>query len=66
MTIGEQITALRKARKWPRRTVALMTGYSEQSIINWERGTYTPSRDAVRALEKAFGERLQKEENDED
>jgi len=60
MTTGERITALRKARKWPRRTVALMTGYTEQTVINWEKGVYKPSERAIRALEKAFGQRLRK------
>ena len=66
MTIGERITALRKARKWSRRTVALMTGYTEQAVYCWETGKYSPSKKAIRTLEKALGERLQKEENDEE
>jgi DNA-binding XRE family transcriptional regulator len=58
MTIGQRIKELRLERKWPRRTVALMTGFSEQTIINWEKGTYKPSKRGIRALEKAFRQQL--------
>jgi len=60
MTIGERIKAKRLERGWPRRTLALMTGFTEQTVLNWEKGVYKPSERAIRALEKAFGERLRK------
>ena len=60
MTIGERIKAKRLERGWPRRTLALMTGFTEQTVLNWERGRYKPSERAIRALEKAFGEKLRK------
>jgi DNA-binding XRE family transcriptional regulator len=37
-----------------------MTGFSEQTVINWEKGTYKPSEHGIRALEKAFGQQLRK------
>jgi len=42
-----------------------MTGYSEQTIINWEKGVYRPGARAIGALEKAFNTTLSEEENDE-
>lgn len=60
MTMGERITKLRQERKWPRRTVAVLTGYSEQTVKNWENDVHKPSERAIRALEKAFGQQLRK------
>ena len=60
MTIGERITMIRHERKWTRRVLALMTGFSEQSIINWETDKVKPSEPAIRALEKALGQKLRK------
>ena len=58
MTIGERITNLRHKKGWTRRVLAMMTGYTEQTIIAWETDKNKPSERAIRALEKAFGQKL--------
>lgn len=57
-TIGQRILAARRARSWTRRVLALKTGYTEQSIVNWETDQGKPSERAIRALEKAFKAKL--------
>ena len=59
-TIGEKIYRHRMARKWPRRKLAEKIAYTEASVFRWERGDYKPSERAIRALEKAFGEKLRR------
>jgi len=58
MTIGDKIKEARYVRGWTRRTLSHLTEFSEQSVINWETGVYKPSERAIRALEKAFNEKL--------
>jgi len=60
MTIGERIKFLRAERGWTRRTLSSLTGFTEKAIADWEGGKYAPSERGIRALEKAFGERLRK------
>jgi len=60
MSIGERIKTLRAEREWTRRTLSSLTGFTEQAIVDWEKGKYVPSERGIRALEKAFGERLRK------
>jgi len=60
MTIGQRIRETREGLKWPRRTLALKSGYTEGSIYDWERGACKPSERAIRALEVAFGKKLRK------
>ena len=55
MTLAERITALRKERGWPRRTVATLVGVTEQTVINWEKGAHRPQADKIRALERLYG-----------
>lgn len=64
-TIGERIKQEREKRSWSRRTLALKTksairpqGYTEQSIINWEKDLAKPTEKAIRALEKALSVKL--------
>jgi len=54
--LNEWIAEMRRKRGWPRRVVAIKTGYTEQTVINWEKGKYKPTKAALLALEQAFGE----------
>ena len=60
ITIGSRIMRARNAKGWTRRTLSLLSGYTEQSIVTWELDKQKPSERAIRALEKAFGEQLRK------
>ena len=64
--IGVRIRALRQKRGWTLRTLAIKTGdpasglqgYTENTIGKIERGVYLPSERVLRAIKKAFGEKL--------
>ena len=66
--IGKRIRTLRLKRGWTLRTLAIKTGdpasglmgYTENTIGDVERGKYPPSERVLRAIEKAFGEKLRR------
>lgn len=63
--IGDRIKSARLAKGMSGDDLARAIGTSRQTVSNWERGVYTPSRDNIFALSKALGiapENLIKEE----
>lgn len=57
-TTGQRIRAARKMKGWTIRALAIKTGYTENTIGEVERGAWAPSERLIRAIEKAFGEKL--------
>lgn len=63
--IGDRIKFARLAKGMSGDDLAQAIGVSRQTVSNWERGVYTPSRDNIFALSDAMGttpEALMKEE----
>lgn len=63
--IGDRIKSARLAKGMSGDDLARAIGASRQTVSNWERGVYTPSRDNIFALSDALGitpEALMKEE----
>ena len=63
--IGDRIKATRLAKGMSGDDLARAIGASRQTVSNWERGIYTPSRDNIFALADTLGvtpETLMKEE----
>ena len=52
--IGDRIKAARLAKGMSGDDLARAIGASRQTVSNWERGVYTPSRDNIFALSKAL------------
>lgn len=63
--IGDRIKATRLAKGMSGDDLARAIGTSRQTVSNWERGVYTPSRDNIFSLSKVLGvapETIMKEE----
>lgn len=52
--IGENITFLRKGKKWTQLELAEKMDYSDKAISKWERGESSPDPDALLTLSKLF------------
>jgi len=61
MTIGDRIREARERRKWTRRKLSELCGYTQGSILDWEHDRHVPSERAIAALEEALGVKLHEE-----
>ncbi|MDY3213390.1 LexA family transcriptional regulator [Pyramidobacter sp.] len=55
MTIGEQIRIFREKSHLKQKDLAELTGYSRNSIINWERGYRSPTTEVLNKLASVLG-----------
>ena len=55
MTIGKSLKNRRKTKNWTQHKLAAETGYTRNSIINWENDIRVPRVDVFIRLAKALG-----------
>ena len=58
MSIGQNLTSLRKAKKLSQKAVAEALGISSRTYLRWEKDENKPSKDALKKLSDLYGEEL--------
>lgn len=53
LMFAKRLRAWRIGNGWSQRQVAIATGLTEQTVLNWEQGRSLPSYDALRRLVEA-------------